>query len=458
MSEDSLKGLKVVIEGDISKLKKSTADATRDVRKMAASINSELKAVRGPDNITFAGIDKQMSQIRIMKNYIKKSYQDMKSGAAIKGITDGIKNYVKQVQIAAGIKVPSDEWLDNEQNIEKCNNALDKLYEKSIKMEAMGAAEKSASWQNLQYDIEKVTLELDKLYTKEQRMETDGTAGDKSTNWNNLQKEITKAEASLARLQDREEKMKATGADQESKSWRTLQYDIQQAESKLTGYIAEKEHLESSGGDLKLNTDNGMGSRMKRIAAATKEIISNIPVIGKVARTAGSIGSKAFSGMLAAMKSIGPAIKRAAGTFASLIRKFASGIPMIRKFTSGVNANTGSFKKGFLTMLKYGLGIRSLFVLFNRLRSAVVSGFENLAQYDKTTNGSLSMLMSSLTQLKNALATAFAPILNVVAPLLNTLIQYVTNAVSALGMLFASLTGQKAYVSAKKVTQDYAAS
>lgn len=38
--------------------------------------------------------------------------------------------------------------------------------------------------------------------------------------------------------------------------------------------------------------------------------------------------------------------------------------------------------------------------------------------------------MSSLTQLKNSLATAFAPILNVVAPILNSFIQTVINVVS----------------------------
>lgn len=82
----------------------------------------------------------------------------------------------------------------------------------------------------------------------------------------------------------------------------------------------------------------------------------------------------------------------------------------------------------------------------------------NLAQYNDSTNGSLSMLMSSLTQLKNALATAFAPILNAAAPMLNLLIQKVTAAVTALGQLFASLTGQSGFVAAKRVNQDYAKS
>lgn len=83
---------------------------------------------------------------------------------------------------------------------------------------------------------------------------------------------------------------------------------------------------------------------------------------------------------------------------------------------------------------------------------------EGLAQYSGETNRSLSLLMSSLTQLKNSLATAFAPILNVVAPILNSFIQTVINVVNSIGQLMGALTGKTTMVTAKKVNQDYAAS
>ena len=85
-------------------------------------------------------------------------------------------------------------------------------------------------------------------------------------------------------------------------------------------------------------------------------------------------------------------------------------------------------------------------------------GVQNLAQYSGETNRSLSLLMSSLTQLKNSLATAFAPILNVVAPILNSFIQTVINVVNSIGQLMGALTGKTTMVTAKKVNQDYAAS
>ena len=103
------------------------------------------------------------------------------------------------------------------------------------------------------------------------------------------------------------------------------------------------------------------------------------------------------------------------------------------------------------------LGMTAKFMLASFLIRGALEGakqgMQNLAQYSSATNASLSMLMSSLTQLKNSLATAFAPILNVVAPILNVLIQKISQAVTAAGMLIARLTGQSTFIRAKKDQQ-----
>jgi hypothetical protein len=115
-------------------------------------------------------------------------------------------------------------------------------------------------------------------------------------------------------------------------------------------------------------------------------------------------------------------------------------------------------KKSLKTMLKYGLGIRSLYVLFNKLRSYVVEGFQNLAQYDEETNRSISQVKSALSTLKNSLATAFAPILNTIAPILTKFINMLAKAASYVSMFFAVLSGKSTYKKAVAVQEDYAAS
>lgn len=112
---------------------------------------------------------------------------------------------------------------------------------------------------------------------------------------------------------------------------------------------------------------------------------------------------------------IGGMVGKAIGSIATFGKNAAKSLTGAKKSSSGFGLSLG-------TLVKYGFGIRSLYVLVNKLRSALVDGFKNLSQYSGETNGSISMLWSSLERLKNSLATAFAPILTVVAPILSKFI------------------------------------
>ena len=118
----------------------------------------------------------------------------------------------------------------------------------------------------------------------------------------------------------------------------------------------------------------------------------------------------------------------------------------------------GIFGGGLKNMLLYSLGIRGLYTLFGKLRSALTDGFKNLAQFSASTNKSLSNLKSSLTQLKNALATAFTPILQTIEPILTRFINMLSKAADYIARFTAALTGKSSYVRATKVQEDYAKS
>ena len=375
--------LQVNIEGDAGKLKQAAREATREVKQMTGAINNDLKQIKSPAEAL--ANDKSTQQIRNMQAIIRKSFADMKSGLIPKAVTSGLKDYVKQVQMASGLRVYTDDYLEISKDMEKANSELDKLQAKMAEM-------------------------------------------------------------------------KGSGVDQESAAFTRLQEKIERCRYETEGCNRELEELRASGEDTKLNIDtSGATGKIKAVVATVKEVVSNIPVIGKVARATGSIASKAFSGMVAVLKKISPAIKKAGGVFGSLIQRFAQGIPLLGRFNSGAKQSGNAFGSSLKTLLKYGIGIRSLFVLFNRLRSAMVDGFKNLAQYSTTTNNSLSTLQSGLNQLKNSLATAFAPILDVIAPILNTLISYLVAATNAIGQFFAALTGKGSYTVAKRVATDFAA-
>lgn len=270
---------------------------------------------------------------------------------------------------------------------------------------------------------------------------------------------IRKTQDQLNKYYDRRDKMSDLGVNQESMSWRSLAYDIESAERKLKMYEADKKQLESSNTDVKrpvslpkqaLNFGTGIFKGIGSIGSGIGNVVSK--GWGGLTKLLGGIGNIAFS--------FTGVIRKCSGAFAALIQKFTSGIPFLNRTKSSFNG-LGTSGRGLTGILKtVGMTAKFMFASFV-IRGAVdgaKQGFQNLAQYGGETNKSLSLLMSSLTQLKNSLATAFAPILNVVTPILNSFIQMIIGVVNAVGQLMGALTGKTTMVTAKKVNQDYAAS
>lgn len=384
---DTLKTLKVVIEGDATPLKKTTDEAKKSVKDMANTINSDIAKVKNPFSKIFS--DSSMKQLQNTKNLLKRTMQDLRSGALTGAMGDGIKDYVKQAQLAAGVKVHTEEYKQTENDVNRAEKALESLQQKQRDMSASGIKEDSKEYQKLEEQIRSATKAKDAYDAKQRRME----------------------------------------------------YKGQDVEFAAPGRVGNA-----------FQTVSAVGSRIQEGLQSTIGRISG----SKVAKGIGGI----FSGLSAAAKKVMPVIKTVGGAFASLIHKFTSGIPGIKKTSNAMNGmgNMGHGLSGIFQTL--GMTARFMFASFviQGSLNGAKEGMQNLAQYSGETNQSLSLLMSSLTQLKNSLAAAFAPILSVVTPILNALIQKIISVVNAVGQLMALLTGKTSFVQAKKVNQDYAAS
>lgn len=167
-------------------------------------------------------------------------------------------------------------------------------------------------------------------------------------------------------------------------------------------------------------------------------------ISSSVRKSLGSISSFA-SGMKKVLSGIDGAKSKITGLAKSMLG--------LKTSSNGINA---SFAKNLRTILKYGLGIRSLYVLFNKLRSGIRDGMKNLVQYSAETNASVSLLSNSMNQLKNASAAMVAPLLNALAPALDYIIQMCISAANAINQLISVLTGKGTWIRAKKQTQDFA--
>ena len=165
--------------------------------------------------------------------------------------------------------------------------------------------------------------------------------------------------------------------------------------------------------------------------------------------------------MSSAFDTIVSGAKRATASLAGMVKsgimtglnKLGNAISNLSKKSKKNNLTLGT---SFKTMLRYGLGIRSTFVLFNKLRNALVSGFTNLAAYDSEMKTTINELKASLATLKNSFAAAFAPVARIVLPILTNLINALATAISHVGMLIAALTGKSSFTRATAAQADSA--
>lgn len=383
-----LEKMRVVIEGDSKSFADESKKAKTEAKSLADAVKKEMNQVKKATSNSAS--DSGMKEFQNMKNMLKSMAKDMKSLTFFGRISDGVKSYVKQAQIAAGIKVETDEYKQNAEDIER-------------------------------------------------------------------------TERVLKRLQEKQRDMDATGIKKSSEEYKKLTQEIEKAKKAQESYSANRLRMQGLGKDVRYNTGSAIGNvggsavaTAKRMKESIGNAFGNIPVVSKTARMV----SKTLGGLFSTFKKITPAIRKTSGTFGALIQKFKTGIPLLGKSKksmdgmSNASRGLGGALRTLGTTAKY---MFASFVIYGAL-NGMKEGFKNLAQYSDSTNNSISMLMSSLTQLKNSLAAAFAPILDVVAPILNTFIQKIISVANAVGQLMAALTGKGTFVKAKKVQQNYAES
>lgn len=235
--------------------------------------------------------------------------------------------------------------------------------------------------------------------------------------------------------------------------------------------IAKKRQLESGGGTVQtpaIKTTPMTGAYSATASSASQKALDalNKEITQTDAKEKGLVNTNSRLG--SSFKNVSQSVdsaKTKTGGISSIFSRMGGVVSGLGKrlgglaqnFTSTTNsANNASFSIG--RMIGMSVLYSTVFGMISKVNSGIMTGINNLAQYSSATNASISSMMSALTQLQNSLATAFAPILSVVAPILTAFMNMLSKAITYVGMFIAALTGQKSFTRAKAVQEDYAAS
>lgn len=164
---------------------------------------------------------------------------------------------------------------------------------------------------------------------------------------------------------------------------------------------------------------------------------------------------KALAGLQRAKKAMQDYKKKLLGVD-NVQKKASKSGSKLNKSLKGTEKASRGARMGLGRMLATSILFSTVFRAISAVTGGLKDGMDNLSQYSDDTNKALSMLMSSMTQLKNSFATAFSPLVEYVAPALAQFINLLSQAVTWTAQLLAALTGKDTFVKAVKVQQDYA--
>lgn len=285
--------------------------------------------------------------------------------------------------------------------------------------------------------------------------------------YKNLNSEIKKTEVALDRAIEKQIRFVETGGNIKSRVFQAMEYDIDQLNAKLDEAKVKKKTLEESGGAYKAADTSALqatiGAEQEKLNQMGNRLATSIDALNaklqelkeKEEAAADSTGNLAESEKN--LINVTDRLKQAAGRAGQKIKGIAAlagkGIVAIKNLGGQSDYARMSLGKMLATSILFS----TVFRIISAVTNGVKTGFTNLAQYSDQANTSISSLMTSLTYLKNSFATAFDPVLSVVAPILTTFINMIARAVTYVGMFFAALTGQKSFIKAVPVQEDFAA-
>lgn len=409
---------------------------TLKVEMDSADVSKELKRIQSEIDDLQKDIKKRQNELTAKERQYEIDENLIKEGEAIDELRQKLKELKKEKEAVNSID--SDTRKQAEALSAKYNNLQDQLQ----KMKEAGVDPQADKFKKVQDQIQETENKLDDLYSKMAEAAPNfGTSikesfdGIKEANAQVAQQytdafaaktqkegmlgEIMKASEQMDKLAEKQSDLEQLGTKTDSTTWKRLQLDIDKTKDKLDELIAKYRELDAQTADGMQGSLDAEYGKLKDNANAYDQ--------------AQQAAKQPATANLPALKGTDP-----------------------KKTAASVSAVNKTFKKGLTTVLKYAFGIRSLYYLFRKLRSAVSEGLSNLQKFNGGANPTataINSLQNSMTYLKNAWGAAFAPIITAVMPALTQLIDGLAAAANAVARFMAMISGKSAYTKAIKMNK-----
>ena len=273
----------------------------------------------------------------------------------------------------------------------------------------------------------------------------------KSEPVDNVANGTEKAKSRIETLIETFREYKKTVSDMEGGK---IDFDLSSYEKAVVGYDKTKKAIEDYKKEL-LGIKKGQEEASK--PTFTKDILPGLLVLEKALdKIAGKFnnlaakGTTIFKGMLVPLK-------LAANEYAE---KFQGIKSVITGFRDHVIENMTKVSKFWARTMR-----TFTFMLVRKAITAIISEVNNaiktLAQFSNTMgtqfNQSISNLVADFQYLGRSIVSVFAPLIEMITPIIDAIVEKIATLLSYIGMLFAALGGSSSFTKAKKNVTNYGA-
>ena len=246
--------------------------------------------------------------------------------------------------------------------------------------------------QNAAY--EKQAQKVEALRRKKAEMERTKV---KSEEYEYVCNQVNDLDVKLTKAIEKQREFLNGGGKTNSKTFVNMENEINQLREDYIAAARDKERMESYGNAYVPQDTTAVTSQLTQEEAKLNrmnaELNTSFSALGqKVADYTGKAAQASSStnrfglAMKSMSRNIGKGVLKGLSGVCKKLKSMVSSLVNGRKSAGKMN---GVFKGGIGTLLKYGIGIRSLTSLFNKLRGALKDGIDNLVKHDSALNSSL---------------------------------------------------------------------
>lgn len=351
--------------------------------------------------------------------------QMLRVSNAIKKDSAALDSLNRKMEEFSQKKIPTEKFAELQGELKKAESEYSKL---QARMSQKGAA--TSEYKALQKDLVAAQGELSKLVARQTEWENLGVSQTGGA-WDELNEQVAAASDRVDELKEKLQQMENNGKAYTPKVDKT---QLDEAAQKVDEIKAKIDAEKATGGAFVSPKDT---EEFQKMSAKASQLAGNIEVSKR---------------RMAELNAKQKPIKK------EFDRMKRSADKAFKTASSGAKKSAGLFSS-FATRLK-GIALSLLIFnwitkAFNAMVAGMQKGFSNLAKYSAPLASSFQSLKNSLATLGNAFAAAFAPIIQMVIPYLNALINGITRAITYVAQFIAILGGKSTFIRAKKIQDSY---